>query len=72
MSTESTRTDACVRLWFSEHLLRTYRADHEVALRYAAAIGRRFPGLIVTVEPCDSIDDLERLPCEQLWAVLTP
>lgn len=71
-TTDSPTTDRCVQLWFGPHLLRSYRANHEAAQAYATAIGRRFPGLNVTVKPHGPTDQLERLPCEQLWTVITP
>jgi len=60
-----------VQLWFGPHLLHSYRAGATAAEEYAAAIGRRFPGLTIQVDAEDTTD-LPPLPCEQLWEVLTP
>lgn len=60
-----------VRVWFGQHLLHDYLAEATAAERYAESIGRRFAGLEVTVDH-EVSDDLRPLPCEQLWAVLTP
>lgn len=59
-----------VQLWFGPHVLRTYRAESGAAEEYARAIGRRFPGLRVTLDR-DVADGMEPLPGEQLWS-LTP
>lgn len=59
-----------VRVWFGAHLLHGYRAEATAAQGYAAAIGRRFAGLKVTVDS-EASDGLTPLPCEQLWT-LTP
>ncbi|WP_152364829.1 hypothetical protein [Microlunatus speluncae] len=60
-----------VRVWFGPHLLRDYRAEVTAAEGYAQAIARRFGGLKVTVD-AEVTDDLDPLPCEQLWTVVTP
>lgn len=60
-----------VRVWFGAHLLHDYRAEASAAASYAEAIGRRFGGLQVTVDT-EVSDDLAPLPCQQLWAVITP
>jgi hypothetical protein len=60
-----------VRVWFGEHVVADYRAEAELAERYAAAMSRRFAGLRVTTEPipdCDPGPD-RRLPGERLWEV---
>ncbi|WP_152361399.1 hypothetical protein [Microlunatus speluncae] len=62
--------DRRVLVWFEEHLLRAYRAEPSAAMEYAKAVGRHFPGLIVTVDK-EAVDGLVQLPCEQLWT-LTP
>ncbi|GAB3768554.1 hypothetical protein BKA15_005332 [Microlunatus parietis] len=64
-------TERRVRVYFGEHLLREYKADQAAALRYAHAIGRRFPGLLVTVDG-QTVEGLAQLPCEQLWTLLPP
>ncbi len=66
----STVRERRVRVWFGEHLLHDYRAGAVAAQEYATAIGRRFPGLAVTVDD-DVTEELRPLPCEQLWT-LTP
>jgi len=60
-----------VQVWFGRDLLREYRAEDTAAHEYARAIGRRFPGLLVTVDQ-ETVDGLVQLPCEQLWTVITP
>ncbi len=60
-----------VRVWFGPHLLHDYRAEVSAAESYAQAIGRRFGGLQVTVDH-EVSDELDPLPCEQLWTVVTP
>ena len=60
-----------VQLWFGPHLLHNYRAGAEAAEAYAAAIGRRFAGLKITIDS-EATAELSPLPCEQLWGVLTP
>lgn len=44
-------TDRCVRVWFGEHVIAEYTAEPETAIRYQAAMARRFAGLRVTIEP---------------------
>lgn len=66
-----TDTQCRVQLWFGPHLLHNYRAGAEVAEEYAAAIGRRFGGLKITIDR-EATPDLTPLPCQQLWDVLTP
>lgn len=60
-----------VQLWFGEHLLHGYRASASAAREYAAATGRRFAGVQITIDSEVSAD-LAPLPCAQLWGVLTP
>lgn len=67
---EKVRGERRVTLWFGQHVLRNYRAEAGAAQQYASAIGRRFPGLEVTVDDAVT-DELQPLPCEQLWT-LTP
>lgn len=40
-----------VRVWFGKHPIADYCADEELALRYEAAMNRRFAGLRVTNDP---------------------
>ena len=40
-----------IRVWFGEHVVADYRAEAELAERYAAAMSRRFAGLRVTNDP---------------------
>jgi hypothetical protein len=40
-----------VRVWFGEHAIAHYSGDTASALRYAAAMRRRFPSLQVSTEP---------------------
>ncbi|WP_112236869.1 hypothetical protein [Kribbella monticola] len=44
-------TDRCVRVWFGEHVIAEYTDEPEAALRYQAAMTRRFASLRVTIEP---------------------
>jgi hypothetical protein len=44
-------TDRCVRVWFGEHVIAEYTAEPETAMRYQAAMTRRFASLRVTIEP---------------------
>jgi hypothetical protein len=37
-------TDRCVRVWFGEHIIAEYTAEPETAIRYQAAMTRRFAG----------------------------
>jgi hypothetical protein len=43
-------TDRRVRIWFGEHIIAEYTAEPETALRYQAAMTRRFASLRVTIE----------------------
>jgi hypothetical protein len=45
-----------VRVWFGDHIIADYRAEAELADRYAAAMSRRFAGLRVTNEPIPDHD----------------
>lgn len=59
-----------VRVWFGDHIVAEYRAEADVADRYAAAMSRRFAGLRVTSEPIPALDPGGRsLPGERLWEV---
>lgn len=60
-----------VRVWFGDHVVADYRAEAELAERYAAAMSRRFAGLRVTSDPVPDTDpDPGRsLPGERLWEV---
>jgi hypothetical protein len=40
-----------VRVWFGRHAIADYRAEADLAERYAAAMARRFPGLRITNDP---------------------
>lgn len=51
-------TDRCVRVWFGEHVIAEYTAEPETAMRYQAAMTRRFTRLRVTIEPAESDADL--------------
>jgi hypothetical protein len=51
-------TDRCVRIWFGEHIIAEYTAEPETAMRYQAAMTRRFASLRVTIEPAASDADL--------------
>lgn len=39
-----------VRVWFGEHTIANYTGDCASALRYAAAMRRRFPSLQISTE----------------------
>lgn len=60
-----------VRVWFGDHVVADYRAEAELAERYAAAMSRRFAGLRVTSDPIPDHDPgpERRLPGERLWEV---
>ncbi|WP_344112891.1 hypothetical protein [Kribbella alba] len=60
-----------VRVWFGDHVVADYRAEAELADRYAAAMSRRFAGLRVTSEPIADSDPTpgRSLPGERLWEV---
>jgi hypothetical protein len=60
-----------VRVWFGDHVVADYRAEAELAERYAAAMSRRFAGLRVTSEPVPDQDPGpdRKLPGERLWEV---
>lgn len=59
-----------VRVWFGDHIVADYRAEADVADRYAAAMSRRFAGLRVTSEPIPALDPGGvSLPGERLWEV---
>ncbi|HEY0475031.1 MAG TPA: hypothetical protein VGD34_25350 [Kribbella sp.] len=60
-----------VRVWFGDHVVADYRAEAELADRYAAAMSRRFAGLRVTSEPIPDSDPTpgRKLPGERLWEV---
>lgn len=60
-----------VRVWFGDHVVADYRAEADLAERYAAAMARRFAGLRVTSDPIPDADpgpDRTR-PGERLWEV---
>lgn len=44
-------TDRCVKVWFGEHVIAEYIAEPATAIRYQAAMTRRFARLRVTIEP---------------------
>ncbi|WP_433020599.1 hypothetical protein [Kribbella sp. CA-294648] len=44
-------SDRRVRVWFGEHVIADYTAEPAKALRYQAAMTRRFYSLRVTIEP---------------------
>ncbi|MFI5709759.1 hypothetical protein [Kribbella sp. NPDC051620] len=50
-------TDRCVRVWFGEHVIAEYTAEPETAIRYQAAMTRRFASLRVTIEPVVVADE---------------
>jgi hypothetical protein len=60
-----------VRVWFGDHVVADYRAEAELAERYAAAMSRRFAGVRVTSEPIPHPDPGpdRALPGERLWEV---
>jgi hypothetical protein len=60
-----------VRVWFGDHVVADYRAEAELAERYAAAMSRRFAGLRVTSDPIPDLDPGpdRALPGERLWEV---
>ncbi|MEV6416709.1 hypothetical protein [Kribbella sp. NPDC051718] len=51
-------TDRCVRVWFGEHVIAEYTAEPQTAMRYQAAMARRFASLRVTIEPAVADADL--------------
>ena len=60
-----------VRVWFGDHVVADYRAEADLADRYAAAMSCRFAGLRVTSEPVPDSDPGpgRPLPGERLWEV---
>ncbi|MEU4607242.1 hypothetical protein AB0F43_30020 [Kribbella sp. NPDC023972] len=60
-----------VRVWFGDHVVADYRAEAELAERYAVAMARRFAGLRVTNDPIPESDSGpdRALPGERLWEV---
>jgi hypothetical protein len=48
-------SDRGVRVWFGEHIIAEYTAEPETALRYQAAMTRRFASLRVTIEPAGAV-----------------
>ncbi|MEU4395953.1 hypothetical protein [Kribbella sp. NPDC023855] len=59
-----------VRVWFGDHIVADYRAEADVADRYAAAMSRRFAGLRVTSEPIPALEPGgQSLPEQRLWEV---
>jgi hypothetical protein len=62
-----------VRVWFGDHVVADYRAEAELAERYAAAMSRRFACLRVTNDPIPDPDPGpgpgRTLPGERLWEV---
>jgi hypothetical protein len=56
-----------VRVWFGDHVVADYRAEAELAERYAAAMSRRFAGLRVTSDPIPEADPGRTLPGKRLW-----
>ncbi|MGZ0152793.1 hypothetical protein ACXJJ3_37445 [Kribbella sp. WER1] len=60
-----------VRVWFGDHVVADYRAEAELAERYAEAMSRRFAGLRVTCEPLAEHErgPERKLPGERLWEV---
>ncbi len=48
-------TDRRVRVWFGEHVIADYTAEPATALRYQAAMTRRFASLRVTIEPATPV-----------------
>lgn len=62
-----------VRVWFGDHVVADYRAEADLACRYAEAMSRRFAGLRVTSDPIPETSSEEAsarpLPGERLWEV---
>jgi hypothetical protein len=58
-----------VQVWFGSHVIASYKAEPELAARYAKAMARRFAGLRVTSEPVVSPAGLPVLPRERLWDI---
>lgn len=60
-----------MRVWFGDHVVADYRAEAELAERYAAAMSRRFAGLRVTSDlvPDQDPGPDRKLPGERLWEV---
>jgi hypothetical protein len=50
-------SDLCVKVWFGEHVIAEYASDPVTALRYQAAMTRRFASLRVTIEPATAVVD---------------
>lgn len=59
-----------VKVWFGEHVIADYKAEPELAARYAKAMARRFAGLRVTNDPVPLKGGPRRpLPGERLWDI---
>jgi hypothetical protein len=48
-------TERRVRVWFGEHVIADYTAEPAKAIRYQAAMTRRFYSLRVTIEPANPV-----------------
>ena len=48
-----------VRVWFGEHVIAEYTAEPAKAIRYQAAMTRRFFSLRVTIEPAIPVVNLD-------------
>jgi hypothetical protein len=48
-------TERRVRVWFGEHVIADYTAEPVQAIRYQAAMTRRFYSLRVTIEPASPV-----------------
>lgn len=49
-----------VRVWFGNHVVAQHIADPALAERYAAAMGRRFASLRITIDPIPTTPSLSR------------
>lgn len=61
-----------VRVWFGVHVIAEYKAEADLAERYAHAMSRRFAGLRVTndlVPPAGEPKPQDDLPGERLWGI---
>jgi len=58
-----------VRVWFGAHVIADYTAEEDAAVRYAAAMERRFAGLRVTNDPGRGDSTGSALPSALLWSV---
>jgi hypothetical protein len=60
-----------VRVWLGPHAIAAYRADKDLADRYATAMGTQFGGLHITTENAADSDTKQQLPSDERQWPLT-